>query len=511
MRKKALCAVLSVAMMASMFTACGSDEKSSSSTSTSTSTSTSASTSASTSTSDSASASTDDSSSSAPVVDDTTWDVTDGGKTLNIWCWNDEFQRRVTDHYPGYEADADDTTKGKIGDVTVKWTINTNNDNVYQTKLDEKIVNYKSDAADDRVDIFLVEADYALKYVDTEYTVPIEELGITASDIADQYKYTQQVVTANTGKIKGLSWQGCPGILFYNREAAKKILGEDDAAKVQEKVKDWDAFKEFAKECKDNGYNINATANDSFRVFSNNVSSAWVDANGKVSVDDNIKNWVDLAKYLVDNKYTTTEDLWGDVWNAGFWPDGNGTAGDDNHDVSADPVFSYFGPAWLINFCMAAGSEGSIANQGGWGAVVGPQSFFWGGTWICACNGTDNKELVKDIMLKLTADESILKDIVTKDDDFANNSKVMEEMAKDTSYKSSVLGGINPLQMYCDGVKNINLDKISAYDQGCNEEFQNAMKDYFTGNYASYEEALDAFATALKEKYPALDVSGLQL
>ncbi len=27
-------------------------------------------------------------------------EVTNDGKTLNIYCWNEEFQSRLTDHYP---------------------------------------------------------------------------------------------------------------------------------------------------------------------------------------------------------------------------------------------------------------------------------------------------------------------------------------------------------------------------------------------------------------------------
>ena len=44
---------------------------------------------------------------------------------------------------------------------------------------------------------------------------------------------------------------------------------------------------------------------------------------------------------------------------------------------------------------------------------------------------------------------------------------------------------------------------LSAYDQGCNEEFQNAMKNYFEGN-ASLDDALDLFYKAVVEKYPDL-------
>ena len=41
--------------------------------------------------------------------------ASDEGGIVNIYCWNDEFQRRVKAHYPGYEEV--DATHGKIGDV----------------------------------------------------------------------------------------------------------------------------------------------------------------------------------------------------------------------------------------------------------------------------------------------------------------------------------------------------------------------------------------------------------
>ena len=83
---------------------------------------------------------------------------------------------------------------------------------------------------------------------------------------------------------------------------------------------------------------------------------------------------------------------------------------------------------------MAADESGSIGNQGGWGAAQGPQGFFWGGTWICAAEGTDNADLVKDIMLKMTTDDDIMKDIVVKDDDFVNNSTVMDVLQTEQSW-----------------------------------------------------------------------------
>ena len=434
-------------------------------------------------------------SSSAPAVENTGDDGGDDtpapapaeeGKVLNIYCWNEEFKTRVTDHYPGYEEV--DGTHGKIGDVDVVWNITPSDDNAYQNNLDATLLGQADAAADDKIDLFLLEADYALKYVDTPYTMNIKDLGITDADIANQYKYTQDIVTDSTGAIKGLSWQGCPGALFYNRQAAKDILGSDDAATVQAAVKDWDTFVATAADAKAAGYKMCSSVNDTYRVYSNNVSSKWV-VDGKINIDANIMKWVEDSKVLADNGYAGTHDLWSADWSAGFFPEGK--------------VFCYFGPAWLINFCMSKGEAGAIATDGGWGITEGPQGFFWGGTWMAAATGTDNVSLVKDLMLKLTTDKDIMVDIVKADDDFVNNKPAMEEMANDASYSSDVFGGINPLSYYVAGADSIDLSNISAYDQGCNEEFQNAMKDYFTGK-TDLDSALETFKKNVVVKYPEL-------
>ncbi len=40
----------------------------------------------------------------------------------------------------------------------------------------QHLLNQADAPADDKIDLFLVEADYALKYVDTDYTMPIKIL-----------------------------------------------------------------------------------------------------------------------------------------------------------------------------------------------------------------------------------------------------------------------------------------------------------------------------------------------
>ena len=410
------------------------------------------------------------------------------GSVLNVKVWNTEFISRVTDHYPGYEA-IDDTT-GKIGDVEVHWQITANEGNAYQDNLDQALLSQADAAADDKVDIFLIEADYALKYVNaaTPVAMTMDELGITADDLAKQYSYTQDIVKDADGNMRASSWQACSAGLIFNREAAKEVLGTDDLEAVQEAVKDWDTFVETAGKMKEAGYKMVASVNDTYRVYSNNVTKKWVE-DGQIQIDDNLMKWVEDSKALVDAGEADTFDLWSDDWSKGFYPEGK--------------VFCYFGPAWFFNFCLAADDEGSIAHDGGWGFVNGPQGFYWGGTWICGAVGTDNPTLVKDIILTMTTDNDVLKEIATADSDCVNNKEVLAELAADESGNIALLGGQNPYEVLAAGAENIDMSNTSNYDQGCNEKFQLALKGYFDGT-TDLDSALAQFDSDVKTVYPAL-------
>ena len=421
--------------------------------------------------------------------------LTDGGKVLNIYVWNDEFINRMVDHYPGY-VKVDDL-HGKIGDVDVVFTQVANQDNAYQDNLDntfnangENQKNAKS--PDEKVDIFLAEIDYITKYVNSPWSAPISEYGVTDADLAKQYEYTKQAATDSKGVLKGVSWQACSAAMIYRSDIAEKVFGSSEPDKVQEQVKDWDTFAKAADTLKAAGYQAMASANDSFRVFSNNVTTKWVDDEGVLNIDANIEKWAKLSKEMVDKGQCKTFDLWSNEWNDGMKTSSN--------------VFAYFGPAWLINFCMHASEDGYAAKDGLWKITEGPQSFFWGGTWILGAAGGDNKTLVKDIILKMTTDDAVMEGITRKDSDFVNNTAVNDKLAADANYKNAILGGQNPTQLFVNGLTKIDLSNITAYDQGCNEKFQAAMKDWFDGNYKSYEEALADFHKKIGDKYSDITI-----
>ena len=73
---------------------------------------------------------------------------------------------------------------------------------------------------------------------------------------------------------------------------------------------DDDRYKDIVDVYKRQGYTITSSANDTYRVYSNNVTSKWV-VDGKINIDDNIMKWVDDSNELVDAGETGTyEDVY---------------------------------------------------------------------------------------------------------------------------------------------------------------------------------------------------------
>ena len=63
-----------------------------------------------------------------------------------------------------------------------------NENNAYQNALDAALLKQNDVPADEKIDIFLIEADYALKYVDSDYTLDVvNDIGLSKDALADQY------------------------------------------------------------------------------------------------------------------------------------------------------------------------------------------------------------------------------------------------------------------------------------------------------------------------------------
>ena len=408
------------------------------------------------------------------------------GEVVNIYSWNTEFKGI-------YEAYAKDLAEEH--GVEVNFIVITNDYSAYQTNLDEALAEQNNAIDDDKVDIFLVEADYASKYVKSDCTLDvIKDVGLSESDLSQQYQYTKDIVSEGDS-LKGVSWQATPGLFAYRRSIAKKVLGTDDPVAVQEKLKDWDSFDKVAEQMNSAGYKMLSGYDDAFRTFSNNMTAPWV-SNNKINVDDSMLRWVEQTKTYTDKNYNNRTTLWSPGWSMDQGPEGD--------------VFGFFYSTWGINFTLMGNSladgdaEAKVGNgiYGDYAVCEGPQAYYWGGTWICAANGSDNIPFIKDLMLRLTCDSETMKQITLDTLDYTNNQAAMEEIAN-SDYSSDFLGGQNHIALFAEAAKKIDMSNITEYDSGLNEKFQQAMHDYFDGK-SDYNTALERFYSEIAQKYPEL-------
>ena len=405
--------------------------------------------------------------------------------TISFYVWNDEFKTRLNELYPEVEkAEASKTTL-KNG-LVINWVQSPNQSAVYQNSLDVALSN-------NLVDMFCFEADYATKYVKSDYVADMATLGINQ---ANQYQYTKDIVTNAAGKLVGSSWQGTPGIIAYNTTVAKAVWGDSVTLDDMDKKlsKDKATFDAAAAEVKAKGKFMNIGTDDWFRVYQNNLSAKMWDGTN-ITVDKQIFQWIVDTKEYATNKYLVSTDdtygLWGGSWGA---------------EMGKNTALCVFSCPWFTDFCLTGNVKPDVTdgNYGdlGYKAVKGYQSWFWGGTWLTAtkkaADDANLKDTVADIIAKMTTDTTILTALAKKYGDFCNDKPAMDALAKSDEGNSALFGGQNVIAIYAASVEKADLSKASDYDQQICENFQNAFRGYFQGS-KNAEKALSDFIKALAE------------
>ena len=246
------------------------------------------------------------------------FDTTGEGKVFNIWCWNGDFKNYVENS--GYKVPTG---------IEIKWHEVPNNDGAYQKQLDEALKKQSTAAADDKVDLFLAEADYILKYSNAPVTQDVKKLGV--EQWATGYDYTYKAATSSDGVLKGVSWQCNPSAFIYRRSIAKDVLGTDDPDKVQEALSTWEKVDEVAQKAKDKGYVMFASPLETYRTFANNSTVSYVN-DGKFATHDAFNNWLAQAEKYVNNGWSLKYDLWAPEKSAQMFEDGK--------------MMCCIGPAW---------------------------------------------------------------------------------------------------------------------------------------------------------------------
>jgi len=386
-----------------------------------------------------------------------------------IYAWNDEFKGLIDKYYV-----ADNAGFAYNYQITENTT--------YQTQLDAVLA-----SGDGAPDIYLVEADYAKKYVNSDNSLDISELGIDYAELADQYAYTYEYMMDYSGAVKALSWQACPSGIFYNRSLATTYLGSDDPAMVQESFATWDAFIAMAQQINiDSAGAVKAISgyDDIWRSFSNSRATGWI-VDGVIHIDPVMDTYLDYAKQLTDEGLTFETAQWDESWNA---------------NMANQSVLSYWGPMWLAQYCMGFNyngdgvtpAEGSNPTTGDWGFCAAPEPYYWGGTWIVASQYDNFIETTADIMRYFTIDDTSMSQMVA-DGQYVNNKSVMTAVGEDPDFGLAMLGGQNPFGLMNDIAGDIDVSVATGYDVEINTIFAEIVDEYVRGDIETIAEAKAAF------------------
>lgn len=404
----------------------------------------------------------------------------DADDAFYVYCWNADVMNNVIKYFDEvYPEDADRIVY-----------VNTGGSDYYQTKIDALL----DDPTNPQYpDMIAMEMDYIMKYTDSDYTLPVSELGITDADMKNMYQYTIDAATVN-GEVKGLSWQAAPGAMMYRRSLAEKYLGTSDPDKVQEFFKDWDTMLETGKKivADSNGETkLFSGVDDVKRVYQAERKNAWYDENSVLSVEDTMSNYMDYAKELQDNGLTNGTAQWSDEWHS---------------NVQSDNTFAYMGCTWFLQWTLkqdCGGEKVGEGTYGDWAMCAGPQPYYWGGTWLGVTTGCSDKEFAGKIMKATTCDTDVMKNICKGSLDYVNNKEAVAALSQEGVGKYDFLGGQDFLAYFSPLAEKVQLPAMCGEDFYITNAFDDQVSEYVNGN-KDKETAIKDFKDYVVDLYPYL-------
>lgn len=389
----------------------------------------------------------------------------DDSKKIYAYSWDEDFSKKmnvVLDKFPEYKDYVEFVTLG-VGGTTDE----------YKTAIDTALT-----SGDKYPSLIPADNDVA-KYwsEDDTKTANLTDLGFTDDVMANSYDFAKQYGTYN-GELKAVTWQATAGSVFYRRDIAKEVLGSDDPETVQAALADWDKFFETADKLKNAGYKIVSGPSDVKYAIWDTQSQPWVTDDGsseKLTLDGAVTEYLETGKKIYDGGYSNNTALWDSSWAA---------------DMANDSkVFCYFGCPWFIG-----SMQGNGAVDGNWGAVTGPTSYHWGGTYVMVGKDTPNPELCAFLLYELTCDPDVGVDITNKTGDCVNNKAANERLINGELSSGNAaqkfLGGQNPIEVWAASAEGINLSNTTYQDASIKAFIDEAATAYNSNTYTSVDDAV---------------------
>jgi len=328
-------------------------------------------------------------------------------------------------------------------------------------------------------DIITLESAFVRKYVESGYLLDITD--IYEANKSKLLAFPVEVGTFK-GKVYALSWQACPGAMFYRRSLAKRYLGTDDPRTVQTYFANFNKFLETAQllKQKSNGSCVVVSSLGDLRnSFLSARKDPWL-VNGKLVIDPVMEQYMDICKTMHDNLLEGRVGQWSEGWFAGMRDELR-----DEYGWRVE-VFSYFLPTWGLHYVLKTNAPGT---SGDWAMIQGPSAYRWGGTWIGAYKGVRNVAAVKEFIRYVTTDDAFLEAWAKDTGDMVSNINVINKIRN--NYNEPYLGGQNQYAAFAEIAKSVNGKLDQATDEAIEELFFEEVYAFLNGEKSKNRALLD--------------------
>jgi ABC-type glycerol-3-phosphate transport system substrate-binding protein len=324
-------------------------------------------------------------------------------------------------------------------------------------------------------DVFALEAAFVRKYVE----------GGQLLDLTDIYERNKSKLLAYPveigtfeGRVYAMSWQACPGAMFYRRSLAKKYLGNDDPTFVQTYFSDLNKFMETAEllKQKSNGQCVVVSSRgDLYNVFLGARKNPWV-VNGRLEIDPATEQYMELSKTIHENRYDARVGQWSGGWFEAMrdeLKDANGRQYE---------AFANFLPTWGLHYVLKTNTtseDGSYTTAGDWAMIPGPAPYRWGGTWLGAWKDTQKAEEAKQLIEYIATDDAFLEKYAKDSGDMVGNLNVVNKIKDD--FSEPFLGGQNHYAAFAEMAKTVDGKLVQGTDQSIESIFSDQVTAYVEG------------------------------
>jgi len=378
------------------------------------------------------------------------------GGRLTVWSFTDELEGIINNYY-------------RRDNRTIQINYLYTPTDQFENRLDSVLI-----SGHGAPDVIALEAAFVRKYVESGLLLDL-------TDICERNKnrmmtYPVEIGTYN-GRVYALSWQACPGAMFYRRSLARRYLGTDDPAVVQTYFSSINKMMETAAllKTRSNGYCVLVSSRgDLYNPFLYARNSPWV-VNGRLVIDPVMERYMDVCKTLYDSRMEGRVGQWSAGWFEGMrdelWDDtGN-----------AVEVFSYFLPTWGLHYVLKTNTTRAnrTSSAGDWAMIQGPVAYRWGGTWLGAYKNTQNPAAAMELINYITTNDNFLERYARDTGDYVSSLTVMQRISG--SFSEPFLGGQNHFAAFTEIAGNVDGRLSQSTDQSIEGLFSVQVEAYVRG------------------------------